>query len=160
MAYWQLFPQRDVRGGGPLPKLTSGGMTAPRHGLQRACYTLMREDDYLTGSRVHQDIGIRGSGGVACNLFDSPAARELRHVLGGDNVQVRAIYPYDETKAKKAKEITHRMDSAWAEAADPPADTSTIKLREWIACTVTVSSPTRRPLQSWRWWPKSTRSVG
>ena len=46
--------------------------------------TRMREDDYPAGSQWFEDIGIGGSGGVARNLFDSPAARELRDVLGGD----------------------------------------------------------------------------
>ena len=95
--------------------------------------TRMREDDYLAGSQLSEDIGSRGSGGVARNLFDSPAARELRDVLGGDDVQVGAIYPYNEAEAKKAMDITHRMDSAWAQTVDP--DTNTIKLREWVAVT-------------------------
>ena len=117
----------------------------------------------LDPESMRTSVSELGSGGVARNLFDSPAARELRDVLGGDNVQVGAIYPYNEAEAKKAKEITHRMDSAWAQTADP--DINTIKLREWAAVTnlvsaCTASSPTRRSLQSWRWWPKSTRSVG
>ena len=95
--------------------------------------TRMREDDYLAGSQGFEDINIRGSGGVSRNLFDSPAARELRDVLGGDDVQVGAIYLYNEAEAKKAKETTHRMDSAWAQTVDP--DTNTIKLREWVAVT-------------------------
>ena len=69
--------------------------------------TRVREDDYPAGSRGFEDIGIGGSGGVARNLFDSPAARELRDVLGGDDVQVGAVYPYNVAKAKKAMDITH-----------------------------------------------------
>ena len=65
-------------------------------------------------------IGIGGSGGVARNLFDSPATRELRDVLGGDDVQVGAVYLYNETEAKKAMDVTHRMDSAWAQTVDRP----------------------------------------
>ena len=72
--------------------------------------TRVREDDYPAGSRGLEDIGIGGSGGVARNLFDSPAARELRDVLGGNGVQVGAGYPYNETEAKKAMDITHRMN--------------------------------------------------
>ena len=37
----------------------------------------MREDGHLTGSRVHEGTGIRGSGGVARYLFELPAAHEL-----------------------------------------------------------------------------------
>ena len=96
----------------------------------------MRENNYPAGSREHEGIGMGGSGGVARNLFDSPAARELRDVLGGDDVQVGAIYPYNETEARKAMDITHRMDSAWAQTADP--DMTTIKIREWVAVTKTL----------------------
>ena len=82
--------------------------------LPRCARTAARLDP----ERGFEDIGIRGSGGVARNLFDSPAVRELRDVLGGDGVQVGAIYPYNEADAKKAKDITHRMDSAWAQTVD------------------------------------------
>ena len=44
-----------------------------------------------------------------------------------------AIYPYNKAEAKKAMDITHRMDSAWAQTVDP--DINTIKLREWVAVT-------------------------
>ena len=95
--------------------------------------TRVHEEDYPAGFQEYEDIGLGGSGGVARSLFDSPAMRELQDVLGGDDVQVGAIYLYNMAEAKKVKQITDRMDLAWAQTVD--SDTNTIKLREWVAVT-------------------------
>ena len=118
-------------------------------GVARRCLVIVYEVDARlarsggrassVGATNHLDIDIGGRRQFPTARmlnFDSPIAQDVRSALGEDAaVGVDAAFEYDATAAARLEKVTDRLDSAWR---FDPDSANTVKIKEWLACTMTV----------------------